>query len=148
MLELRLLDPTTDLDLFREAYNWRPRAKKHAQPDRGTFESFVSDDPRQIVVGVSNGQLLAVFLLCEWKEKHFEAHFTSRRGTPREILIEGGQMIRDAFFENGAQELCAWVTKRNTALKGYLEALGFSPGEEKEFQQKLFIRYQITRPTQ
>lgn len=143
-LELQLLDPTADLDLFQEAYKWRA-AKKHVQPDRASFEAFIADDPHQIVVGVFNGQFCAAFLLYEWKEQHFEAHFTSKRGTSREILIEGGKLIRDAFFENGAQELCAWVTKRNIALKGYLEALGFSPGEEKEFQQKPFIRYQITR---
>lgn len=144
-IELKLLDPAIDLPLFEEAYNWR-KTKKHVQPDRAPFETFVAGDPRQIVVGVFNGQFLAAFLLYEWKEGYFEAHFTSRRGTPRESLIEGGKMIRDAFLHNGAQELCAWVTRRNTALKRYLEALGFSPAEEKEINHRLFIRYQITRP--
>lgn len=145
-LTLQLLDPLADLELFREAYRWR-KTKKHAQPDRAPFETFASNDPRQIVVGVFNGSFVAAFLLYEWQEGgYFECHFTSKRGTPRETLIEGGRMIRDAFLQNGAVELCAWVTKRNSALKNYLAALNFSPVEEKEFCQKPFIRYHVTRP--
>lgn len=131
-LELRLLDPTTDIELFREAYEWR-NPKKHAQPDRAPFEAFIATDPKQIVVGVFNGHFCAAFLLYEYKPGHFEAHFTSKRGAPRESLIEGGKLIRDAFLQNGAQELCAWIIERNTALMGYLDALGFRAAESKRF---------------
>lgn len=158
MIELRILDPQRDLDLFRESYGWRPKPKRHIQPDRGSFKDFIDTDPRQIVVGVFNGSFIAAFLLYEWQPAHYEAHFTSKRGTPRESLIEGGKMIRDAFLQNGAQELCAWVTERNIALKGYLEALGFelieskrfacqndTEGRKLPFEQRLFVKYAISR---
>lgn len=156
-IELKLLDPSSDLELFHEAYNWRPKPKKHAQPDRIPFDKFIADDPLQTVIGVFDGQFIAAFLLNEYEQGRFEAHFSSKRGTPKETLIKGGEMIRDAFFENGAKELCAWITVRNTALKSYLEALGFEAGETKAFPKlnletsdslfpmKEFVKYAITR---
>jgi hypothetical protein len=66
-----------------------------------------------------------MFLLYEDEPSRFSAHFTSKRGTSRETLIEAGLKIRDAFMENGAIELSAWITRRNLALRGYLESLGF-----------------------
>lgn len=145
MLELRLLDPIEDIELFREAYNWRPHPKRHAQTNRAPFESFISDDPRQMVIGLFNDQFIAAFVLYEFDPQRYECHFTSRRGSSKETLIEGGKQIRDACLQNGAKELCAWVTKRNLALKAYLESLGFSPAEEKEFDGKPFIRYRVAR---
>lgn len=155
-LELKILDPATDLELFREVYDWR-KPKKHVQPDKIPFESFIAEDPLQIVIGVFNGQFIAAFLLNEFEPGRFECHFSSKRGTPRETLVKGGEIIRDAFFQNGAKELCAWVTVRNVALKGYLEALGFTPGEIKAFPKRIsensdslpemkeFVKYAITR---
>jgi hypothetical protein len=132
-LLLKVLDPVEDIFFFQDAYSWR-KDKKHAQPDRTSFKDFVSRDERQIVIGAFNGDFLAVFLLYEWqKGGYYEAHFTSKRGIPRPILIDAGKMVRDAFFQNGAQELCAWIVKRNSALRGYLEDLGFVAVEEKEF---------------
>jgi len=131
-LELRLLNPQTDVDLFREAYGWR-QTKRHVQPDRAPFEAFIADDPRQTVIGVFNDQFIAAYLIYEWQPEYFECHFTSRRGTPKDILIQAGRAIRDAFLQNGAIELCAWITERNRALATYLEALEFRPDTEKEF---------------
>lgn len=141
MIELRILDPVTDIKFFREAYNWRTRPKKHIQPDRASFQTFTSTDPRQIVIGVFNGQFCAAFLLYEYEPGRFEAHFTSRRGTAKETLVEGGVMIRDAFLKNGAVELCAWITERNKGLRTYLEALGFQEDSQKEIDGRRFVRY-------
>lgn len=146
MLELRVLDPVEDIELFKEAYSWRTRPKKHVQPNRAPFKSFVSDDPRQMVIGLFNGQFIAAFVFYEFDPQQYECHFTSRRGSSKENLIEGGKQIRDACLQNGAKELCAWITKRNLALKSYLEALDFSPIEEREFEGKPFVRYRVTRP--
>lgn len=74
-----------------------------------------------------------MFLLYEDEPSKFSAHFTSKRGTSRETLVEAGLKIRDAFMENGAIELSAWITQRNLALRGYVESLGFTPTEEREF---------------
>lgn len=159
-LELKLLDPLTDLELFREAFQWRSEPKKHVGANRMAFETFIADDPRQIVVGVFNGEFIAAFLLYEIEEGGvYDCHFTSKRGTPKELLIEGGKMVRDAFFENGAKELSAKIIKRNTALKAYLEALGFElclPGTNLACTQgdgslnsvsseRNFVKYAISR---
>jgi hypothetical protein len=131
-LELRILDPVTDVELFREAFHWRSR-KRHVGANESTLEDLLSDDPRQITIGVFNGEYCAMFLLYEDEPSKFSAHFTSKRGTSRETLVEAGVKIRDAFMENGATELSAWVTKRNSALKRYLTALGFEPMCHKTF---------------
>lgn len=153
MLELRLLDPASDIDLFRESYNWRPKQKRHTQPDRMAFETFIATDPRQIVIGVFNGEMLAAFLLYEIEPGIYDCHFTSKRGAPKELLIEGGKMIRNTFFENGARELTAQITERNSALKSYLHALGFNcvkstcPGGANHVNSALsgrsFVKYRI-----
>lgn len=125
MFTLRLLDPQKDYELFATSYNWRT-PKPHLQRDRIPFEAFTADDPRQTVIGLFNGEFIAVFLLYEAEPKHFDCHMSSKRGTPKELLIEGGKAVAKAFFENGAEELFGWINRRNVALKGYLEALGFS----------------------
>ena len=132
MLQIRPLDPQTDLSLFKEAVSWRSH-KKHVGAEEASFESIIANDPQQIVIGVFNGQFCAVFLLYEDTPKHFSCHMTSKRGTSRDTLIQAGILIRDTFLHNGAEELCAWITERNLALKGYLEALGFAEVERKEF---------------
>jgi len=129
-IELRILDPAKDTELFREAHKWR-RRKRHVGANESTLEDLLSDDPHQITIGVFNGEYFAMFLLYEDSPGEFSAHFTSKRGTSRETLVEAGLKIRDAFMENGAVELNAWVTKRNLALKRYLESLGFAEGERR-----------------
>ena len=120
------------------------------------FETFAADDDRQIVIGVFNGEFIAAFLLYEIEPKVYDCHFTSKRGTSREVLLEGGRMVRDAFFENGAKELTARIVERNTPLKGYLEALGFTKLEfsactqndtplNSVVDERNFVKYAITR---
>lgn len=90
------------------------------------FETFAADDDRQIVIGVFNGEFIAAFLLYEIEPQVYDCHFTSKRGTNRKVLLEGGCMVRDAFFGNGAKELTARIVERNAPLRHYLEALGFT----------------------
>ena len=125
-LELRLLDPLTDVELFREAYNWRPKSKKHVQPDRMPFEVFSAPDPSHIAVGAFNGEFLAVFFFHEFEPGCFESHFSSKRGTPREVLLTAAREVMNCFLENGARELTAWITERNAPLRTFVEALGFT----------------------
>lgn len=122
---LRLLDPIEDADLFREAYSWRPKAKSHAQPDRMPFEEFAADRDDQLTIGLFNGELAAVYFLHETGPGNFQAHFTSRRNVPRETLLTGAAQVARDFFTAGANEIHAWVTERNTALKQFLKELGF-----------------------
>ena len=134
MIELKLLDPQTDLELFKEAWRWRAH-KRHVGAREAVFEDVIDPDPRQTVIGVFNGQFCAMYLLYEDSPGVFNAHFSSKRGTSKELLIEAGLQIREAFMQNGAIELCAWVTVRNKALKSYLEALGFVPTERKSLAE-------------
>src|ERR1043165_1494360 len=105
---LRLLDPVEDLDLFREAYSWRPKPKSHAQPDRMPFEEFAADRDDQITIGLFNGRLAAVYFLHETEPGNFQAHFTSSRGIPRDVLLSGAARVAEDFFAAGAKEIHAW----------------------------------------
>ena len=122
---LRLLDPVEDAGLFREAYSWRPKPKAHAQPDRMPFEEFSAVRDDQITIGLLNGQLAAVYFLHETGPGNFQAHFTARRDVPRDTLLAGAAQVAKDFFAAGANEIHAWVTERNTALKHFLTHLGF-----------------------
>jgi hypothetical protein len=158
-LELKLLDPLTDLDLFREAYNWRTRPKKHVQPDRMPFEVFSSADPSHIAVGAFNGEFLAVFFFHEFEPGCFEAHFTSKRGVSRETLLTAARETMSCFFENGARELTAWIVERNRPLRSFVESLGFAQQEGVSFfpcaqdnttlnsvgDERNFVKYAIQR---
>lgn len=133
MYQLRLLNPLEDIDLFRQAYSWRNRPKKHVQPDRMSFEDFSSDDPRHLAIGLFNGQLLAVYFLHETEPGNFQAHFTSQRGVPYSPLMEGAREVAKTILQNGGKKIHAWITPRNTALRKFLEGLDFTPAETKSF---------------
>lgn len=125
-MSLRLLDPVKDLELFREAYSWRSRPKKHAQPDRLPFEDFAAENPFHIVIGVfDEDEFVAAFLLWEYEAGQYEAHFTSRRHVDRTTLITAGHEIIRLFFENGARVITAWIIDRNSALRRFVADLGF-----------------------
>lgn len=126
MLQLRPLDPTTERELFELAYNWRNRPKRHTQPDRMPFEMFAADDPKQVVMGLFNGELQAVYVFCEGERGHFDCHFTSSRNAPREWVIAGAQRMVDWFKEHGVIELTAYIVARNRPLRAFVELLGFT----------------------
>ena len=125
-LELRVLDPVVDTDLYREAYDWRPRHKPHVQPDRMSFETFASDNPYYLTIGLFNGEMQALYFLREVEPGVFEAHFTSRLGISREALLAGATEVARQILANGGIEIHAWVTPRNRPLRSFLESLGFT----------------------
>lgn len=127
---LRLLDPAVDHEFYRQAYDWREN-KRHVQPDRMSFEFFTSPDA--LAIGLFNGELQAVYFLHETEPGNFQAHFTSRRGIAYLPLLEGAQEVARTILQNGGREIHAWITPRNTALRRFLEALGFTPTETKSF---------------
>ena len=133
MYRLQLLNPLEDADLYREAYSWREKPKRRVQPDRMSFEEFSSDSPNHLAIGLFNGDLLAVYFLHETEPGNFQAHFTSRRGVPYLTLLEGARQVAESVLQNGGKEIHAWITPRNTALRKFLEGLGFTPAETKSF---------------
>lgn len=135
MYTLRLLNPLEDGDLYREAYYWRERPKKHVQPDRMGLDEFASDDPRHLTIGLFNGRLLAVYFLHETEPGNFQAHFTSRRNVSYFTLLEGARKVTRAILQNGGSQIHAWITPRNKPLRRFLEALKFHPVETMSFQK-------------
>lgn len=133
MYQLRLLNPLEDGDLYRVAYSWREKAKKHVQPDRMSLEEFSSDNPCHLTIGLFNGELLAVYFLHETEPSIYQAHFTSRRDVPYQTLLEGARKVAEQVLTNGGTEIHAWITPRNKPLRQFLEALGFTPTETKSF---------------
>lgn len=159
---LRLLDPSRDRNLYEAAYSWRSKPKSHVQPDRMPFEDFVSNNPRHLTIGLFNGELRAVYFLNEFEPSRYEAHFSSQRDTPRDVLLAAAAQVASDFFTAGATEICAWVTKRNRPLRSFLEALGFIETETKQFagqndtdgttlpserNKRIFVRYSLKRTT-
>ena len=142
MLELRSLDHQTDLDLFRESYSWRPAYRSRLQPDRAPFETFIADDPKQIVVGLFNGDLQAVYVTYEFEPGKFETHYTSHRKAPRENVLWGAQQILNIMLSNGAEEVLAYVSPQNKPLCRFVQDIGFSdPVEYVDPTGRKFLRY-------
>ena len=130
---LRLLDPTDDAHLFRLAYGWRERPKRHVQPDRMPFEEFAANRDDQIAVGLFNGELRAVYFLHETEPGNYQAHLTSERGVSRETLLDGAEQVIADFFSAGAAQIHAFVTERNTPLRVFLTQLGFIEDSVSQF---------------
>lgn len=120
---LRALSPQTDIDLFRQAYSWRRKPKSKVRLGRMTFEDFAADDPRQIVLGLFNGELQAAYLLRETQPAVYECHFTSKRDAPKDAVLAGARWISDYFTDNGLT-LTAQVLRKNKALCRFSEAIG------------------------
>ena len=139
MLLLRCLNPATEIDLFREAYEWRTRGR-----DRMPFESFAADDPSQIVMGLFNGQLEAVYFFHQYEPGKFEAHFTSNRKAPKQDVLAGAHRVVQILLENGATEITAWVMGRSLPLQRFVETLGFHPLGTQNFGSARFVRYSKT----
>lgn len=121
---LRALDPLTEQALFRTAYEWRNSPKRHTRTNRMTFEQFAGDFHNQVVIGLFNGQLCAVYMFIETSPKCFEAHFSSHKATPTEQVFAGGKTMLNWFQERGAV-VTAQVVERNRPLRAFVEALGF-----------------------
>lgn len=119
---LRLLDPTTDLELYRTAFSWRPRPKRHVQPDRMSFDDFLN---ASLVVGLWDPEFRAVFVFCEDEFGVFDCHFTADVVVPRETLLAAARQITTLMLDNGAIRLTADIVDRNRPMRRFVEALGF-----------------------
>ena len=121
-LRLQLLQPETDADLYREAWGWR-RPKTHISAEQMSFETFAENNPTHLAVGLFNGELIAVYFFVEWAQLRYEAHLTSKKGTPREIVLMGAQAALNGLMEY-ASEVSAFVRPRNRALRQFVTDLG------------------------
>jgi hypothetical protein len=129
-LTLRALDPVDDLQHYRDAYEWRGHKKpSRARPDMISFEDFNARDPSQIVMGLFNGQLCAVYLIIEIAPGIFDTHFTSKRGVSRNYVLAGARFLLSWLLENGAIEVLAFVSPYNKPLCQFVEAIGYEPTE-------------------
>lgn len=124
-LELRHLNPESDLGLFREAHNWRTLRSQRASSGQMPFEEFVAPNPTQAVMGLFNGEFLAAYMVKEYAPQHFEMHFTAKRQAPRAYLVAGGIQLTSQLVQNGAVEVSAFIMARNTALRKFLEDCGY-----------------------
>lgn len=109
--------------MFREAYSWRQKKPSSLRPDRMSFESFVADDPAQIVMGLFSDSLCAVYLFYQTNPTTFDCHFTSRRDAPKDAVLSAGHWLVQFFAQNNLH-LRAFVTLRNKPLRAWVEAVG------------------------
>jgi hypothetical protein len=123
--QLRLLDPVTDIDLYRDAFEWR-KPKKHLSPPRIDWEDFTADSPTNLTIGLFNGQLQSLYFLQEYSPRHFEAHFTSRKQASRETVLAGGKQVLDLILANGGEQVDALVLTVNKPLRRFVTQLGMA----------------------
>jgi hypothetical protein len=143
-LEMRGLDPVSDLGLLHEAYIWRANQNlPHLRPGRMPFEQWLESDSPQVIMGLFNGEFLAVYLIKEFDTGKFDLHFTSKRGVSRQHLVAGGVQVTNWLVENGALEVSALIVKRNRPLRQFLEDCGYSLDRELTFidSPRLWLRY-------
>lgn len=121
-LEMRGLDPVADRGLYNEAFNWRARNR----PGHLPFEKWLEVGPEQAMLGLFNGEFIALYMVVQFAPALFDMHFTSKRGVPREYLVAGGIQITNWLIENGALEVSALIRARNKPLRRFLEDCGYS----------------------
>jgi RimJ/RimL family protein N-acetyltransferase len=98
-----------------------------------SFEGFSKGDPNQIVMGLFNGQLCAVYVIYQVGPGKFDTHYTSRRKTPKEYVLAGAQACLKWLLDNGAVEVAAYVSEHNKPMAAFVEAIGFEPQGTVEF---------------
>ena len=132
MYTIRALNPEKDRELFAEAYEWRSH-KRLSRDVEGIidFEDFVNLGPDEVLMGLFNGKLQAVYLIQDRGERRFEVHFTNRPGLARELLAAGALTIKNWLFENGASEIYGWIRERHFnprhPVRQFAESIGFWP---------------------
>lgn len=126
-LDLRALNPETERHLFEESYRWRGNKKTNAlRPDRMSFETFSASDPSQVVMGLFNGSLCAIYVIHHNSDGTVGTHYTSKRGTPKEYVLAGARWLLRWLLENGALEVQAFVSPKNKPLCRFVEDIGYS----------------------
>jgi hypothetical protein len=87
------------------------------------FERFAADDPSQIVMGLFNGELIAVFMFHELEPGCYQAHFSTQRKADRIAVLSAAAKLVEWFKENDLQ-MVAFVTVRNKPLQRFIENAG------------------------
>lgn len=121
-LRLRGLHPVADIDLFHEAYDWRAKNR----PGHLPFERWLEVGPEQSMLGLFNGEFIALYMVKQFAPGFYDLHFTSKRGVPRDYLVAGGIQITNWLLANGAIEVSALISARNRPLQRFLESCGYS----------------------
>ena len=120
MLIIRSINPQTERELLEVAYLWRPgKPRKNRMP----FDQFAADYPNQVVMGLFNGDLIAVYFFHQIGETEYQAHFSADRKADRSAVLAGAKQLVEWFQQNGLQ-MSAFVHKRNTALRRFVESAG------------------------
>jgi hypothetical protein len=122
-LRLQLLQPETDLELFKTSWGWRT-PKGHISAEQMPFETYSATNATHLTVGLFNGELIAVYFFVEWAPLRYEGHFTSKRGVPRETLLVGARAILNGLLSNGALEVSALIRPANKPLRQFVTDLG------------------------
>ncbi len=130
--QLRLLDPVSDLDLYHEAFSWR-QPKRHLSLPRIDWDDFTANNPTNLTIGLFNGELQALYFFQEYYPRHFEAHFTTRKGVPRETVLQGGKEVLDLILSNGGEQVDALILPVNRPLRRFVTQLGFTQVGHCEF---------------
>lgn len=138
-LTMRGLDPVADLALYREAFEWRAKNR----PGHLSFDQWLDVGPNQAMLGLFNGEFIALYMVKQFAPAQMDMHFTSKRGAPRNYLVAGGIQITNWLIVNGALEVSALILKRNHALRQFLEDCRYSLDRELTFPDspRTWLRY-------
>lgn len=127
---IRLLDPEKDMDLLREAWDWRDDAPRWFQEslaiDKESWDDFVSGSKDEWHYGIFSDGLMAVVRLIQSSPRVFNIHLSARRKTDFEVLLTAGKSIRDYLFDKGVLGFYGYLPTVNRGVSKLYEELGFT----------------------
>lgn len=160
MMTLRRLDPTADLALFAETWQWleeSPPWRKETEAIFGTVdhdEYFAAlRNPERIDIGVFDGPLTALVTLALRGRNIYEVHFEAKRGTRAESVIWAGWEIGEQMFSDYGMEMAyTWTPRWNRRVLAINKAIGFQPDNVTMLHGTCrgrlveWVRYSIRKP--
>lgn len=118
---LRAINPQTEQDLLLTAYHWRSKPRKNRMP----YEQFAADYPNQVVMGLFDPELIAIYFFHQIGETEFQSHFTSSRKADKNAVLAGARELV-TWFQNNGLTIVAFVSPRNRPLCHFIQSAGLA----------------------
>lgn len=163
-MELRALNPDTDQDLFREAYDWIFEAPKWLRQAENivagingcdSWEGYLKAaySPQECNVGLFSGIMLALFTIQSEGDGCFQVHVNAKPHADTLMLMAAAMQLKEWLFDHGAREVFGFIAERNRPLRRFAERAGFKFSGVSIFKGSMrdrpirWMRYTALRPT-
>ncbi len=127
-MRLRVLHPSTDERLFRQAWRWRLAYPQLVRQWDGLkhFRQWFALMKRRVSVGVFTTRLIAIVTLRPEGDGIYEVHIDCERGTDTADLLLALLSIEQVIFEQWkVKEIFGGVISRNSGILALATACGY-----------------------